>query len=97
MQIYYFLAVFLFCIGLTGLLIKKEFVSILLCIELMLSSINLLFVLLSKTLGYAQAQLQVFFIITVAAAEAAIGLSIMILLFKKKQITQIDEISVKAD
>jgi len=83
MEIYYYLAIFLFCLGLLGTLIKKDLISILLCVELMLSSVNLLFALFSKAIGVPDGQLQVFFVIIVAAAEAAIGLSLIITLFKK--------------
>jgi len=82
-DLYFYLAIFLFSLGLLGTLIKKDLISILLCIELMLSSVNLFFALFSKSVGVPDGQLQIFFIIIVAAAEAAIGLSLIITLFKK--------------
>ncbi len=82
-EVYYYLATFLFCLGLLGTLIKKDLISILLCIELMLSSVNLFFALFSKSVGIADGQLQIFFVIIIAAAEAAIGLSLIIALYKK--------------
>lgn len=97
MIIYYYLAAFLFCLGLVGVLTKKNLISILLCIELMLSSVNLFFVLFSKTTGNIDSQLHVFFIVTVAAAEAAIGLSIIVSLFKKINTTESDEVIIASE
>ena len=97
MIIYYYLAAFLFCLGLVGALTKKNLISLLLCIELMLSSVNLFFVLFSKTTGNLDSQIQVFFIVTVAAAEAAIGLSIIVSLFKKINSTESDEVSIQSE
>lgn len=94
MIIYYYLAAFLFCIGLVGALTKKNLISLLLCVELMLSSVNLFFVLFSKTTGNIDSQIQVFFIITVAAAEAAIGLSIIVSLFKKIHSTNTEDVII---
>lgn len=83
MAIYYYLSAFLFSLGLIGSLTKKDLVSILLCIELMLSSVGLLFVLFSKMNGAVDGQVMVIFIMIVAAAEAAIGLSLVVSLFRK--------------
>lgn len=97
MMIYYYLAAFLFTLGLAGTLIKRDFISILLCVELMLSSVNLFFVLFSKSLGIIDAQLQVLFAIIVAAAEGAIGISIIIALFRKTKSAYSDEIFIYSE
>lgn len=85
MSIYYFLSIFLFCLGLLGTLFKKDLISILLCLELMLSAVAMLFVLFSQTTGLIEAQLMVFFMMIVSACEVAIGLSLILSLFRKKQ------------
>jgi len=83
MIIYYYLCVFLFCLGLIGALTKKNLVSLFLSIELMLAAIGLFLVLLSKSVGNIDGQILVFFIIVVAAVEAAIGLCLVIQHFRK--------------
>jgi NADH-quinone oxidoreductase subunit K len=97
MMIYYYLAAFLFCLGLLGSLIKKDVVSILICVELMLTACGLFFVLFSKTLGNIDGQLQVFFVIIVAAAEAAIGLSLVIAMFKKIKSAYSEDIQIYSE
>ena len=94
MSIYYFLSVFLFCVGLLGTLLKKDFVSILLCIELMLAGVGLLFVLFSQTTGLLDAQLMVFFMMIISACEVAIGLSLILALFRKNQSILTEEIKI---
>jgi len=64
------------------------------CIELMLNSVNLVFVAFSSFLGNLNGQIFVFFIMTVAAAEAAIGLAIIIALFRNKETINLDEINI---
>lgn len=97
MMIYYYLAAFLFSLGLVGALIKKDLISILLCIELMLSSVNLFFALFSKSLGLVDAQLQVFFTIIVAAAEGAVGISMILALFRKIKSAYSDEVLIYSE
>ena len=70
----------LFAIGLTGIIIRRNVLLILLCIELMFNAANLSFVAYARALGDAGGQLIVFFVITVAAAEITIGLAIAILM-----------------
>ena len=94
MSIYYFLSVFLFCVGLLGTLLKKDLVSILLCIELMLAGVGLLFVLFSQTTGLLDAQLMVFFMMIISACEVAIGLSLILALFRKNQSILTEEIKI---
>ena len=97
MIIYYYLAVALFFIGLIGALIKKDLISILVCIELMLSSVNLLFVLFSNMNGNIEGQVQVVFTIIIAAVEAAIGLSLIISLFNKSKSIYSEDIAIASE
>lgn len=77
---YMVLATALFAIGVFGVLFRKNAIILLMCIELMLNAVNLLLVALSTYFGQADGQLFVFFIMVVAAAEASVGLSILVLL-----------------
>jgi NADH-quinone oxidoreductase subunit K len=81
-QYYLVLSTVLFVIGVFGVLTRKNAIILLMCIELMLSSVNLLLVAFSSYFGDASGQLFVFFIMVVAAAEATVGLSILILLYR---------------
>ena len=75
----------LFCISLAGIFLnRKNVIVLLMSIELMLLSVNINFVAFSRHLGDASGQIFVFFILTVAAAEAAIGLAILVLLFRNR-------------
>jgi NADH-quinone oxidoreductase subunit K len=94
MSIYYFLSAFLFCLGLLGTIFKKDLISILLCLELMLAGVGLLFVLLSKSTGLIDSQLMVFFMMIVSACEVAIGLSLIISIYRKKQTIYTDDIKI---
>jgi NADH-quinone oxidoreductase subunit K len=81
-QHYLVLSTILFVIGVFGVLTRKNAIILLMCIELMLSSVNLLLVAFSTYFGDASGQLFVFFIMVVAAAEATVGLSILVLLYR---------------
>ncbi len=94
MSIYYFLSVFLFSLGLLGTVFKKDLISILLCLEIMMAGVSLLFVLFSKTTGLIDAQLMVFFMMIISACEVAIGLSLILALFRKKQTIFTEEITI---
>ena len=72
----------LFSIGLTGVIIRRNLIAILMCIELMLTAVNISLVMFAKANGDLQGQIMVFFIITVAAAEGAIGLGLLIAVFR---------------
>ena len=79
------LAAVLFCISVAGIFInRKNVIILLMCIELMLLSVNLNFIGFSHFLGDIHGQVFVFFILTVAAAEAAIGLAILVVLFRNR-------------
>ena len=83
---YLILAAILFAISVAGIFInRKNVIILLMCVELMLLAVNINFVAFSHFLGDVAGQVFVFFILTVAAAEAAIGLAILVVLFRSKQ------------
>ena len=84
----------LFCISLAGIFLnRKNVIVLLMSIELMLLSVNINFVAFSRELGDAAGQIFVFFILTVAAAEAAIGLGIAIALYRSRHSVHVDTIN----
>lgn len=86
---YLLLATTLFVIGAMGVLMRRNAIIILMCIELMLNAVNLLLVAFSTYLGNADGQLFVFFIMVVAAAEAAVGLAILVMVYRNTKSTDI--------
>ncbi len=82
----------IFFIGFAGLLVRRNILIILMCIELMLNAVNLTFVTFSKQLEHMGGQMSVFFIITVAAAEGAVGLGLVISLFRTLRTVDTDDI-----
>jgi NADH-quinone oxidoreductase subunit K len=76
------LSAYLFCLGLLALILRRNTLVMLMGIELMLNAVNLSFVTFSRELNQLDGQLQVFFIITLAAAESAIGLSILVNIYR---------------
>ena len=83
----------LFCISLAGIFLnRKNIIVLLMSIELMLLSVNINFVGFSRELGDTAGQLFVFFILTVAAAEAAIGLAILVTLFRNRRTINVGEV-----
>jgi len=83
----------LFCISLAGIFLnRKNIIVLLMSIELMLLSVNINFVGFSRELGDTAGQLFVFFILTVAAAEAAIGLAILVTLFRTRRTIKVGEV-----
>ena len=91
---YLALSAVLFTIGAIGVMIKRNVIVVLLCIELMLNAVNLSFVALSSFFEDTHGQLFVFIVITVAAAEAAVGLAIVISLFRARASLDVDEADV---
>jgi NADH-quinone oxidoreductase subunit K len=91
---YLWLSAFMFTVGVVGVLVRRNAIVIFMCIELMLNAVNLSFVAFSHFLVDIQGQMMVFFVMTVAAAEAAVGLAIVIALFRNKQTVSIDEINL---
>lgn len=94
MSIYYYLSAFLFSLGLLGTIFKKDLISMLLCLELMLAGVALLFILFSKSTGFLDSQLMVIFMMIISACEVAIGLSLIIALYRKKQTIYTDDIKI---
>jgi NADH-quinone oxidoreductase subunit K len=82
---YLIVSAMLFAIGTTGVLLRRNLITILLSIEIMLNAVNLSFVAFGRQLGSVDGQIIVFFVITVAAAEAAVGLAIVIGLFRHRE------------
>jgi len=79
------LSAVLFSIGTMGVFLRRNLITILLSIEIMLNAVNLTFVAVGRQLGTVEGQIIVFFVMTVAAAEAAVGLAIVIALFRHKE------------
>jgi NADH-quinone oxidoreductase subunit K len=86
---YVILSAIMFCIGVLGVLIRRNAIVVLMCVELMLNAVNLLLAAFSTYLGDAQGQILVFFIMVVAAAEAAVGLGILIMIYRNTKSTDI--------
>ena len=84
----------IFFIGLTGVLIRRNILILMMCIELMLNAVNLTFVTFSKQLHHMGGQMSVFFIMTVAAAEAAVGLGLIISMFRTLRSVDTDHIQL---
>lgn len=84
----------LFTIGVVGVLIKRNVISMFMCIELMLNAVNLTFVAFSSFFRDVSGQLFVFIVMTVAAAEAAVGLGIIIAIFRNRESLDVDDANV---
>jgi NADH-quinone oxidoreductase subunit K len=87
------LSAVLFTIGVVGVLTRRNAIIIFMCIELMLNAVNLTFVALSRVYGVA-GQVFVVFVMTVAAAEAAVGLAIIISIFRHRQTVNLQNINL---
>jgi NADH-quinone oxidoreductase subunit K len=87
------LSAVLFTIGAIGVLTRRNAIMIFMCVELMLNAVNLTFVAVSKVYGMA-GQVFVFFVMTVAAAEAAVGLAIIIAVFRHRQTVNLENINL---
>ncbi len=88
------LSAILFSIGAVGLFIRRNILVMMMCVELMLNAVNLAFVSASDHLDSAEGLMYVFFVITVAAAEAAVGLAIVVNLFRYRNTVQAEEINL---
>jgi NADH-quinone oxidoreductase subunit K len=91
---YIALSAILFTIGALGVLLRRNILILFMSVELMLNSANLLFVAFARYLGALDGQVLVFFVITVAAAEVAVGLALIVAIFRTKRSTNIDEINL---
>ncbi|MCK9530364.1 MAG: NADH-quinone oxidoreductase subunit NuoK [Gammaproteobacteria bacterium] len=90
---YLIVGAILFCLSMAGVFInRKSIIILLMCVELMLLAVNMNFIAFSHYLGDAAGQVFVFFILTVAAAEAAIGLAILVVLFRSRRSINVDDV-----
>jgi NADH-quinone oxidoreductase subunit K len=87
------LSALLFTIGVVGVLTRRNAIILFMCVELMLNAVNLSFVALSRLYG-ASGQVFVVFVMTVAAAEAAVGLAIIIAVFRHRQSVNLEDINL---
>lgn len=88
------LSALLFCIGIIGVLIRKNAIVIFMCVELMLNAVNLSLVSFSSHFGNVDGQILVFFALAVAAAEAVVGLAIIIAIFRNNLSVNINKINL---
>lgn len=93
-SLFVFVSMAMFAIGIIGVLAKRNALILFLSIELMLNAANLLFVAFARLWGNQIGLVWVFFVLVVAAAEAAVGLAIIINLFRSKQIVDVDQYNV---
>jgi len=84
----------MFALGALGVLLRRNAIIVFMSVELMLNSANLLFVAFARQLGDIEGQVLVFFVITVAAAEVAVGLALLVVIFRTKHSINIDEINL---
>ncbi|GAB4165249.1 MAG: NADH-quinone oxidoreductase subunit NuoK [Geothermobacteraceae bacterium] len=91
---YLVLSAILFAMGTFGVLTRRNAIVIFMCIELMLNAVNLSFIALSSHLGNMDGQIFVFFVMAVAAAEAAVGLALMITFFRNKETIEVDDVNL---
>ena len=91
---YLVLAAILFSIGIAAFLIKRNVITIFMSIELMLNAVNLTFVAFAHMWHQINGQIFVFFVMVVAAAEAAVGLAIIIALFRARQTLNVDQVNL---
>ena len=91
---YLVLAAILFCIGAGSFLIKRNVITIFMSIELMLNAVNLTFVAFAHMWHQISGQIFVFFVMVVAAAEAAVGLAIIIALYRARQTLNVDQVNL---
>ncbi len=92
--LYLVLSGILFTIGVIGALTRRNAIIVFMCIELMLNAVNLTFITLSRFLHSMEGVLFAFFIMAVAAAEAAVGLAIFVLLYRSRETINVDEINL---
>lgn len=90
---YIALSVILFVVGAAGFVFRRNVITVFMCIELMLNAVNLAFVAFSRARGNLDGQLFVFFVIVVAAAEAAVGLALIIALYRNRESLGVDDLN----
>jgi NADH-quinone oxidoreductase subunit K len=92
--LYLMLSGILFTIGVIGALTRRNAIVVFMCIELMLNAVNLTFVTLSRFLQSMDGVLFAFFVMAVAAAEAAVGLAIFVMIYRSRETINVDEINI---
>ncbi len=93
-EYYLILSAILFSIGVLGVIIRRNAIVLFLCIELMLNAVNLTFIAFGRYLDSIDGQVFVLIVMTVAAAEVAVGLGIIVALFRGKETTSVDDINL---
>ena len=88
------LSAVLFAIGVVGVMVRRNAIVLFMCIELMLNAANLAFVSFSRHLGVLNGQAAVFFVMAVAAAEVAVGLAIIVTVFRTRSSVHVDELKL---
>ena len=91
---YLIVSAVLFMIGAAGVMFRKNVIVIFMCVELMLNAVNLTLIAFSQFMGDQSGQILVFFVMTVAAAEAAVGLAIVISVYRNKETVEIDKLNL---
>jgi NADH-quinone oxidoreductase subunit K len=91
---YLILSATVFAIGVAGVLIRKNALIIFMSIELMLNAVNIAFISFSRYLGSVDGHVIVFFVLTVAAAEAAVGLAILVAIFRARQTIDVEDLNL---
>ena len=94
LEYYLILSAIIFAIGAVGVITRRNAIIIFMSIEMMLNSVNLTLVAFSSFMGNMAGQIFVFFVMAVAAAESAVGLAIILSLFRQKQTVYVDEVNV---
>ena len=94
LQHYLIVSAFLFAVGLLGVIVRRNLLVIYMCIELMLNAANLALVAFSRFTNNLDGQVFVFFIITVAAAEVAVGLALIVALYRKRQTAHVEDLTL---
>jgi NADH-quinone oxidoreductase subunit K len=90
-EYYLVLSALLFVIGSAGVILRRNIITMFMCIELMLNAVNLTFITLSKVWGQVDGQIIVFFVMTVTAAEAAVGLALIVVLSRRNNTLDADQ------
>ena len=90
---YLVVSALLFCLGLLGVIVRRNLLVIYMSLELMLNAANLALVAFSRFNGHLNGQVMVFFIITVAAAEVAVGLALIVALYRKRQTARVEDLT----
>lgn len=93
LQHYLVVSIVLFCLGLTGVIVRRNLLVIYMGLELMLNAANLALVAFSRFNNNLDGQVFVFFIITVAAAEVAVGLALIVALYRKRQTAHVEDLT----